>query len=441
MARRVSAAGRSAAFIAGRAASAADLRTLGSRLLAFYGQHEHRKLTLSAAQAEILDGFAGDEHLALRARYREAHAEVIARLRERAELKEREGTRERDIDLLRFELGEIEEVAPEADENESLEGDRDRLRHAESLREGAGVATLALGGGEEGGGAVAAIARRTAALDESELRYQLAALGSARWRSGQASELGMTCAPTQTGSRRSRRSRRSRCAWRDRRCAKHAGEAGRDSTRRARAATRDASAASSGATRLRRVESRRRAPKRAPRSSRVRAEGGAAAPTRCGELASARGGSPLESRSSLIRRFGPRAPRDRARWRRPGMPSPPGAPVGASSAVILALRAGPAGRSNVSLREIDAGVGGGSPGAEASAATAGRGPAGDLHHPLAQVPRWRNHVRREEAGGAASVARVEAVSGDEQLAEIVRMLGAERGDEAAAGHARELLAA
>ena len=51
LARRVSAAGRSSAFVAGRAATAADLRLLGIRLLAFYGQHEHRKLTLASAQA------------------------------------------------------------------------------------------------------------------------------------------------------------------------------------------------------------------------------------------------------------------------------------------------------------------------------------------------------------------------------------------------------
>ena len=69
LARRVSAgSGRSSAFIAGRSAAAADLRVLGSRLLAFYGQHEHRKLTLTAAQAEILDGFAGGKHLKLLAR-------------------------------------------------------------------------------------------------------------------------------------------------------------------------------------------------------------------------------------------------------------------------------------------------------------------------------------------------------------------------------------
>ena len=76
--RRIGASGRTSAFIAGRSASAADLRALGSRLLAFYGQHEHRKLTLSSAQLEILDGFAGDQQLELRERYRAAHSEVLA---------------------------------------------------------------------------------------------------------------------------------------------------------------------------------------------------------------------------------------------------------------------------------------------------------------------------------------------------------------------------
>ena len=64
--RRVSAGGRTSAFVAGRAATAADLKLLGGRLLAFFGQHEHRRLTISSAQLEILDGFAGAEHLELR---------------------------------------------------------------------------------------------------------------------------------------------------------------------------------------------------------------------------------------------------------------------------------------------------------------------------------------------------------------------------------------
>src|SRR6201995_4536487 len=43
---RVFAGGRSSAFVAGRAATAADLKALGARLIAFFGQHEHRRLTI-----------------------------------------------------------------------------------------------------------------------------------------------------------------------------------------------------------------------------------------------------------------------------------------------------------------------------------------------------------------------------------------------------------
>ena len=157
--RRVSAGGRTAAFVAGRAASAADLKLLGGRLLAFFGQHEHRKLTIAAAQMEILDGFPGPEHMALRDRYRAAHRECGALAAELAELREREGSRERELDLYRYELAEIEEVAPDPEERAQLGADRERLRHAESLREAAAGAHAGLAGEEEdGGGATAALA-------------------------------------------------------------------------------------------------------------------------------------------------------------------------------------------------------------------------------------------------------------------------------------------
>src|SRR5437763_8522093 len=50
LARRVWPDGRTRAYVAGRAATLADLRELGGRLLTFYGQHEHRKLMVAAAQ-------------------------------------------------------------------------------------------------------------------------------------------------------------------------------------------------------------------------------------------------------------------------------------------------------------------------------------------------------------------------------------------------------
>jgi DNA repair protein RecN (Recombination protein N) len=162
--RRVSASGRTSAFLAGRSASAPDLQALGSRLLAFYGQHEHRKLTLASAQLETLDGFAGERHLERRRAYREAHAEVLRLDRELERIRDREGARVRDLDLLRYELDEIVEAQPDADEEAELTAERARLRHAESLREATGQALAAVSGDGDAGGAAEAMGSAETAL-------------------------------------------------------------------------------------------------------------------------------------------------------------------------------------------------------------------------------------------------------------------------------------
>ncbi len=158
--RRVSAGGRTTAFIQGRSASAADLQALGSRLLAFYGQHEHRKLTLASTQMDTLDGFVGPDQIQLREDHREAHAVVTELERRLSDLRERSGARERDIDLLRFELSEIEAAELDPGEEAELEESRSRLRHSEGLRSAAASSQAALAGsGEEAGGATDAMGR------------------------------------------------------------------------------------------------------------------------------------------------------------------------------------------------------------------------------------------------------------------------------------------
>jgi len=162
--RRVSASGRTSAFVAGRAASASDLKLLGGRLLAFYGQHEHRKLTLASAQMEVLDGFAGPEHLEARQRYREAHRECARLEAELEELREQDGSRERDLDLYRYELSEIEAAAPDAAEEAELSKEGERLRHAEGLREAAAGAQAGIAGADDGGGGASAALAQAEAL-------------------------------------------------------------------------------------------------------------------------------------------------------------------------------------------------------------------------------------------------------------------------------------
>ncbi|HKQ17259.1 MAG TPA: DNA repair protein RecN, partial [Solirubrobacterales bacterium] len=94
--------------------------------------------------------------------------------------------------------------------------------------------------------------------------------------------------------------------------------------------------------------------------------------------------------------------------------------------------------------EIDAGVGGKVArrvGERLQALGEGRQVVCITH--LAQVASLAaTHFRVvKEAAGDATVARVEAVSGDGRQAEIVRMLGADSEDEAAGRHARDLLTA
>jgi DNA repair protein RecN (Recombination protein N) len=157
--RRVGAEGRTRAFVQGRSATAADLRELGGRLLAFYGQHEHRRLTVGSAQLEILDAFCGDDHLALRARYAERHRLAGALRREVEALRSTAGALERDRDLLDFEIAEIDELDPSAQDEEGLLAERERLRQLDGLRAAAGGAAEALAPeGGDGGGIGAALA-------------------------------------------------------------------------------------------------------------------------------------------------------------------------------------------------------------------------------------------------------------------------------------------
>ena len=104
------------------------------RFVAFYGQHEHRKLTVSSAQLEVLDAFCGEAQLAKRAEFAAAHARVRELRAELEELRGRAGNRERDLDLLVFEIGEIEALKPDEAEKAELLAERDRLRHLEGLR-------------------------------------------------------------------------------------------------------------------------------------------------------------------------------------------------------------------------------------------------------------------------------------------------------------------
>jgi DNA repair protein RecN (Recombination protein N) len=155
LARRVSSEGRTRAYVGGRSATAGDLAELGGALLSFYGQHEHRRLTLASAQLEILDGFCGADQASRRAEFAVAYARERNLREELEELRARAGARDRELDLLEWELEEIERADLDEAEEESLLAERERLRHFTALMGAAAGAVEALSGDDQGGAAPA----------------------------------------------------------------------------------------------------------------------------------------------------------------------------------------------------------------------------------------------------------------------------------------------
>jgi len=144
LARRLGADGRTRAYLNGRSATVSELREYGSRLVSFYGQHEHRKLTLAGAQLEILDALCGPDH-ALRLR---AAAKTFAEARrlsgELDSLRELSSARERELDLLEYELSEIDAAALDQHEYDELLAARARLGRLDALRVAAVLSANAL---------------------------------------------------------------------------------------------------------------------------------------------------------------------------------------------------------------------------------------------------------------------------------------------------------
>jgi DNA repair protein RecN (Recombination protein N) len=459
--RRVSSSGRTTAFLARRSASAADLQALGSRLLAFYGQHEHRKLTLASAQLETLDGFAGEEHLERRAAYREAHAEVLRIERELARIRERDGARERDLDILRYELEEIEAAKPDPDEEAELAPERERLRHAESLR-GAAAEALAAIAPDEGGASEAMGTAESALVAQSGVDAELDRLAQAA--TGLRVELQELAGELRgyADGIESEPGRLEQVEERldalDRLKRKHGGSiesvlAHADHCRReieeiegAGERTDELEAELTAALRRRtdvggklsevRARAARRLEKRVAKELEQLAMGGAKLEVE------------LEPHPDGFGATG----QERVTFRvatNPGMPVSPirdAASGGELSRVMLALAGQGARGSEASyvFDEIDAGIGGQTARAvgERLRTLAGERQVLCITH-LPQVASLaENHFRIEKSVAKKQArATVERVDGDDLVAEIVRMLGGSEGDDAADRHARELLRA
>jgi DNA repair protein RecN (Recombination protein N) len=196
--RTVTAEGRSRGYINGQAAPNQSLRELGELLVDLHGQHEHQSLLRRDVQRQLLDGF-GD--LSPQAR-KVAQLHVEWRdVRERLAALEGAGReRAERVDLLRYQVGELDALGLQETELGTLDAEHARLAHADRLLEGGRQALMALYEGEQGSvhdllsataGELSALSRLDSALapllellDSAQIQVQEAAEGLRAYLAG-----------------------------------------------------------------------------------------------------------------------------------------------------------------------------------------------------------------------------------------------------------------
>jgi DNA repair protein RecN (Recombination protein N) len=142
LARRIFGDGRTRAYAWGRAAAREDVAAAGELLVGMSGQFEQRRLARPAYQLDVLDSFAGEEHLRRRGALRKAWRELSAARRRFDEVT-------RDSAAAEARLAELQALV---DDTEGLEesteaellAERERLRHLTELAEGTAAAAEAL---------------------------------------------------------------------------------------------------------------------------------------------------------------------------------------------------------------------------------------------------------------------------------------------------------
>jgi DNA repair protein RecN (Recombination protein N) len=459
LARRVGVDGRTRAYLGGRSIPVGELRELAAAVLSFYGQHEHRRLMLAAAQLEILDGSCGPEQGLRRAACAAAWAALRDARAELERLAELAGARERQLDLLEFELAEIEQVEPDEDERAALVHERDRLRNLERLRAAAWGAEQALADDDAGGlrallacgssldaaaahdGELAALAGRaqTLVLEGQDLLSEIRRYGEEL--DGQPGRLEVVEERLSAIARVERKYGGTVAAVLEHaaRCRAH-----REELVGAELATEAAQA---------RLDEARRAHDAAHAAlSATRAAGAPALARAVGERLAELAMAEASFEVSLLACEPGRTGAEQVQFEIAPNPGVPAAPLreiasgGELSRVMLALlcAAHGGGSSTLVFDEIDAGIGGHTAravGEQLRALAEGRQILAITHLPQVASFAARHFTIAKDTAGEPTRATVTRLADGEVLGELVRMLGADAQDAGARRHAKELLRA
>jgi len=142
--RTIDAQGKSRGWINGSPATATQLRTLGEQLLDIHGQHAWQSLTRADTVRTLLDAYAKASTLPVASAWQQWHQAQKQLTQAQAAQSSLQSERER----LLWQLGELDKLAPGADEWPALNAEHTRLSHAQALLDAAQAALATLDGEE-----------------------------------------------------------------------------------------------------------------------------------------------------------------------------------------------------------------------------------------------------------------------------------------------------
>lgn len=131
--REVTSQGKSTARINGQLVNLTMLREVGEWLVNIHGQHEHQSLLKVEHHLQWLDLYAEEEIGPLKARYKASYDKYIATQKVLEELHELSKQGLQMLDLYRFQIQELEDANLKSGEDESLFEERQKLSNAEKL--------------------------------------------------------------------------------------------------------------------------------------------------------------------------------------------------------------------------------------------------------------------------------------------------------------------
>lgn len=163
--REISAEGKSNCRVNGMPATATVLRDISAGLIDIHGQHDNQSLTNPARHLGILDAYA--QNTQQYNNYRGLYRQLISVKRQADALQMNQEEKQRQIDLLTFQVDEIESANLQTGEEERLTARRNVVTHAQTILEQLSGAQNALDGGDDFGGAADLLGKASGELERA----------------------------------------------------------------------------------------------------------------------------------------------------------------------------------------------------------------------------------------------------------------------------------